>query len=105
MVEPILTLTQVSRRLGVSTSTIRLYESEGFITITRHGRHTLLTPADVEMILVIERLRSDLGVNLPAVGVILEMRRKMTALRKRLDRLEAEFNHGATEPRPPSEEE
>ena len=90
MPRPVLTITQVSRRLGVSTRTIRVYEDEGFITIERHRGRCLLGKEDVESIALIERLKSDLGVNLSGVGVILEMRRKMMEMQDRLDRMELE---------------
>jgi MerR family transcriptional regulator/heat shock protein HspR len=92
MTEVVLTITQVAERLGISRRTIRVYESEGFITVERRGNRTLLRPSDIEAILRIERLRNDLGVNLAGVGVILEMRRKMIEMQQQLDRMEREFD-------------
>ena len=40
---------------------------------------------------MIERLKSDLGVNLSGVGVILEMRQKLIDLREEMARLEWDF--------------
>jgi MerR family transcriptional regulator/heat shock protein HspR len=92
MTEVVLTITQVAERLGISRRTIRIYESEGFITVERQGNRTLLRPPDIEAILRIERLRNDLGVNLAGVGVILEMRRKLVEMQQQIDRMEREFD-------------
>ncbi|MEW5722157.1 MAG: MerR family transcriptional regulator [Thermodesulfobacteriota bacterium] len=91
MPRPILTITQVARRFGISTRTIRLYAEEGFISLERRQGRCLLRPGDVDAIARIERLKADLGVNLAGVGVILEMREKMIELRRRLVEMEREF--------------
>jgi MerR family transcriptional regulator, heat shock protein HspR len=88
MPEPILTISQVAARLGISVRTIRVYEEEGFITVERYGRHCLVRPSDVEAIAMIQRLKSDLGVNLAGIGVILEMRRTIEELQERLLEME-----------------
>lgn len=92
MPKPILTITQVARRFGISTRTIRIYEEEGFIELHRIGGRSLLKPVDVEAIAMIERLKTDLGVNLPGIGVILEMRRKMVELQLQMEAMEREFD-------------
>jgi len=91
MPDPILTITQVSRRLGISIRTIHTYEEEGFIRIERCGGRALLRPWDVESIVMIERLKSDLGVNIAGIGVILEMRRKIMTLQDRIQAMEEEL--------------
>ena len=97
MTEVVLTITQVAERLGISRRTIRIYESEGFITVERQGNRTLLRSPDIEAILRIERLRNDLGINLAGVGVILEMRRKMIEMQQHIDRMEREFDRKVRE--------
>jgi MerR family transcriptional regulator/heat shock protein HspR len=84
MPKPILTISQVAARFGISVRTIRVYEEEGFISVERYGRRCLLRPVDVEAIAMIQRLKTDLGVNLAGIGIILEMRRQIEALRERL---------------------
>ena len=91
MPEPILTVTQVARRLGVSTRTIRVYEEEGFISLERSGGRCLVPVDQVEEIIVIQRLKQDLGINHSGVGVILEMRRRLYDLQKQVDELERSF--------------
>jgi MerR family transcriptional regulator, heat shock protein HspR len=91
VVKPLVTIRQAATRLGISTRTIRIYETEGFITLARHQGRCLLTPRQIEDILTIERLKRDLGVNLAGIGVILNMRERMLELQSKLDRLEAEL--------------
>ena len=88
MPEPILTMRQVAERLGITSRTIRIYAEEGFIDMERSGRTYLLRPVDVEVITVVERLKSDLGVNLAGIGVILEMRQKMMDLQAMMEDIE-----------------
>lgn len=97
MTAVVLTITQVARRLGISTRTIRVYEAEGFIRLQRSGNRCFLGHEDVDAILRIERLRADLSVNLHGVGVILEMRRKMLDLQERMNRMEEEFERRLNE--------
>lgn len=92
MPRPILTITQVARRFGISVRTIRMYEKEGFITLERTGGRCLLRPMDVESIAMIERLKRDLGVNLPGIGVIIEMRSRMIELQERMAEMEREMD-------------
>ena len=91
MPRPVLSITQVSQRLGVSSKTIRIYEAEGFIRLERVANRCLVDPEQVAMIALIERLKADLGINLPGIGVILEMRRKMEAMQNRMDQMEQEM--------------
>ncbi|MBF0531006.1 MAG: MerR family transcriptional regulator [Deltaproteobacteria bacterium] len=92
MTRSVLTITEVARRLGIATKTIRVYEEEGFITIRRSSGRCLLEFDDLEVIVRIERLKDDLGVNLHGIGVILEMRQKIMELQSRLAEMEREFD-------------
>ena len=88
MIRPVFSISQVARRMGISTRTIRVYEEEGFIIIRRVQGRCLIAPEDVERITMIERLKADLGLNIAGIGVILEMRQKIMALQERLEELE-----------------
>jgi len=91
MLEPVLTITRVARRLGISPRTIRTYEEEGFIVLERTGNRCFIRTDDVESVVLIERLKNDLGINIAGIGVVLEMRRKMKELQDQLTKWEAEF--------------
>jgi MerR family transcriptional regulator/heat shock protein HspR len=77
--------------LGISSRTIRIYEEEGFIRVERVANKCLLDPDQVEAIALIERLKTDLGINISGIGVILEMRRKMEDMQARLNQMEREM--------------
>lgn len=93
MTKTVLTITQVARRLGVSTRTIRIYEEEGFLTLQRSAGRCLLFPEDVEVIARIERLKEDLRINLHGIGVILEMRQRIIELQTHMAEMEQEFEN------------
>ncbi len=91
MPRQIYAISRVARRLGLSVRTIRHYEKEDFFTMERISGRCYLKPGDIEIIALAERLRKDLGVNLAGVGVVLEMRQNILALKNQLDQLEADF--------------
>jgi MerR family transcriptional regulator/heat shock protein HspR len=91
MPRQIYAISRVARRLGLSVRTIRHYEEEDFFTMERISGRCYLRPGDIEIIALAERLRKDLGVNLAGVGVVLEMRQNILALKNQMDQLEADF--------------
>ncbi|MEE9555929.1 MAG: MerR family transcriptional regulator [Candidatus Adiutricales bacterium] len=91
MPRQIYAISRVARRLGLSVRTIRHYEEEDFFTMERISGRCYLRPGDIEIIALAERLRKDLGVNLAGVGVVLEMRQNILALKNQLDQLEADL--------------
>lgn len=78
---------------GLARRTLRVYEEVGLVSPASPEAHELedngpLYPEEVvETIHRIQRLRDDLGVNLPGIQVILEMRRKIIDLQTHLDEL------------------
>ncbi|MHB8766321.1 MAG: MerR family transcriptional regulator [Deferrisomatales bacterium] len=71
---------------GVTRRTLRVYEEVGLVTPAAEEEGSwLYAEESVETVQRIQRLRSDLGVNLAGVQVILEMRRKMEDLQRSLD--------------------
>ncbi len=91
MARQIYSISRVARRLGLSVSTIRHYEEEDFFTMERISGRCYLRPGDIEIIALVERLRKELGVNLAGVGVVLEMRQNIVALKSQLVQLEADL--------------
>ncbi len=68
--------------------TLRHYERLGLIAPLRtRGNVRLYTERDVELVLRIQRLMNELGVNLAAVEVILHMREQILSLRAEIERL------------------
>lgn len=71
------TLKEVVSITKVNKETILSYENEGLITPLKEEGENVYSEDDIEKIRMINRLISDLGVNLPGVEVILNMREQM----------------------------
>ena len=86
-VEETYTIGFVAKKLGISPSTIRYYEREGFLEpLLSEGGIRRYTREDIEKLAALRRLREDLGVNLAGAEVIFEMRRKMEQMQREMDR-------------------
>ncbi len=91
--EPRYVISVAAQVLGVHPQTLRLYEREGLIEPRRsRGNIRLYSDRDLERIRVMQRLTSDLGVNLAGAEVILHMRelildlhRELAVIRRELD--------------------
>lgn len=76
----------VAARAGVSVRRVQYLERAGLVEPANAGRQVrLYNEATIERIQLIERLTSDLGVNLPGAEVILNMRERMLILLDELD--------------------
>jgi DNA-binding transcriptional MerR regulator len=66
-------IAEVAKLVGVSPSTLRLWESHGLISPSRsEGDHRLLTEDDVERVRHINRLRKIQSLNLAAIKAVLK---------------------------------
>lgn len=78
---------------GLTRRTLRVYEEVGLVApaspdAQREEDNGPLYPEEVvETVRRIQRLREDLGVNLPGIQVILEMRKKIIDLQTHLEEL------------------
>ena len=68
--EPVYTIGQVARRLGLTLRALRFYESRGLIMPVRRGSTRLYGPKEVERLAVIVKAKK-LGLTLTAIGQIL----------------------------------
>jgi MerR family transcriptional regulator/heat shock protein HspR len=79
--------------LHVHPQTLRLYEREGLIEPQRsRGGIRLYSERDIERVRAIQRLTTDLGVNLAGAEVILYMRERMLELQYELEQLRRELD-------------
>lgn len=77
---------EVLESTGISRRTLRVYEEYGLvIPASGEGRRRFYPAETVETVLRIQRIRDDLGINLPGVQVILDMRRRIEELQQELE--------------------
>ncbi len=90
--EAVYSRTVAAQLAGVSLSFLRRCEREGLLRPrAMPGGGLGYTAADVRRLMRIRRLREDLGLNLPAVEVVLRLRRQVIDLLVELDELEREM--------------
>jgi MerR family transcriptional regulator/heat shock protein HspR len=82
-----LDIAETCRRLGILPADIEAMEEEGLITLAVVLDGKALPSEQMERLEMILRLQRDLGVNLPGIDVILEMRRKMIQMRREVDEI------------------
>ena len=67
--------------------TLRMYEARGLITPQRSPKNTrLYSQRDVERLRQIQRMTSELGLNLAGVETVLEMEEQVSRMRVELER-------------------
>ena len=77
--------------VGMHPQTLRIYESKGLVRPKRTAGNTrLYSERDVERLRVIQRLTTELGLNLSGVELVLKLEDQLQRLQARIDRLERE---------------
>jgi MerR family transcriptional regulator, heat shock protein HspR len=78
--------------VGMHPQTLRLYESKGLVRPGRTpGGTRLYSDADLERLRLIQRLTTELGLNLAGVEHVLRLEDELRKMRARMDRLEREL--------------
>jgi MerR family transcriptional regulator/heat shock protein HspR len=89
--EPIYVISIAARIVGMHAQTLRQYERLGLVQPKRTiGNIRMYSRADLLRLRQVQRLVSDLGVNLAGVEVILRMGEKMRQMEAELERLRNE---------------
>ena len=84
--------------VGMHPQTLRIYESKGLIRPQRTGGNTrLYSEADLERLRLIQRLTTELGLNLAGVEQVLDLQDELLRMRRRLDRMEREMRAAINE--------
>jgi MerR family transcriptional regulator, heat shock protein HspR len=84
--------------VGMHPQTLRIYEQKGLVRPQRTAGNTrLYSDLDVERLRLIQRLVSDLGLNLAGVERVLLMEDELGRLRRRLERVEKEMRRALDE--------
>jgi MerR family transcriptional regulator/heat shock protein HspR len=79
--------------VGMHPQTLRIYEARGLVRPGRTpGGTRLYSDRDLEQLQTIQRLTTELGLNLAGVQSVLALEDEMAKLRSRLDRLEREMS-------------
>jgi MerR family transcriptional regulator/heat shock protein HspR len=79
--------------LQLHPQTLRLYEREGLVEPQRtRGNIRLYSERDIERVRAIQRLTSELGVNLAGAEVILNMREMILELQDQIAELHRELD-------------
>jgi MerR family transcriptional regulator/heat shock protein HspR len=78
--------------VGMHPQTLRIYETKGLVRPKRTpGNTRLYSEADLERLRLIQRLTTELGLNLAGVERVLVLEDEVRRLRLRMERLEREL--------------
>ena len=78
--------------VGMHPQTLRMYEAKGLVRPGRTpGGTRLYSEADLERLRLIQRLTTDLGLNLAGVEHVLRLQDELRRLHARMERLEREL--------------
>ena len=78
--------------VGMHPQTLRMYEQKGLVRPGRTAGNTrLYSDADVERLRLIQRLTSELGLNLAGVESVLRLEDELARMKRRLVRMEQEM--------------
>ena len=85
-------ISAVAEKYNIHPQTLRLYEREGLLKPSRtEGNTRLYSDRDVERLRLIQRLTTELGLNLAGVERVLAMEDELQRMRRRLERMEQEM--------------
>ena len=78
--------------VGMHPQTLRIYENKGLVRPGRTpGGTRLYSERDLDRLRLIQRLTTEIGLNLAGVEQVLALEDELQRMRRRLDRMEAEM--------------
>jgi MerR family transcriptional regulator/heat shock protein HspR len=78
--------------VGMHPQTLRQYEEKGLVRPQRTAGNTrLYSEADLERLRLIQRLTTQLGLNLAGVEAVLDLEEQLQRMQSRMERLEREM--------------
>ena len=84
--------------VGMHPQTLRMYEQKGLVRPKRTAGNTrIYSDADVARLQLIQRLTTDLGLNLAGVERVLHMEDELLRMQRRLERMEQEMRRALDE--------
>jgi MerR family transcriptional regulator/heat shock protein HspR len=78
--------------VGMHPQTLRIYEQKGLVRPKRTSGNTrLYSEADLERLRTIQRLTTELGLNLAGVELVLRMEDQLRRMQRRMERIEQQL--------------
>jgi MerR family transcriptional regulator/heat shock protein HspR len=78
--------------VSMHPQTLRIYEAKGLVRPKRTpGNTRLYSEADLERLRLIQRLTTELGLNLAGVDTVMRLQDELERMRARMERLEREL--------------
>jgi MerR family transcriptional regulator/heat shock protein HspR len=89
---PLYMISVAAELVGMHPQTLRMYEAKGLVRPARTpGGTRLYSESDLERLRLIQRLTTELGLNLAGVEHVLRLEDELRRLRLRMERLEQEL--------------
>jgi MerR family transcriptional regulator, heat shock protein HspR len=89
---PIYMISVAADLVGMHPQTLRMYEQKGLVRPQRTpGGTRLYSEADVERLRIIQRLTSELGLNLAGVELVLRLEDELRKAHAQIDRLQRQL--------------
>jgi MerR family transcriptional regulator/heat shock protein HspR len=83
--------------VGMHPQTLRIYENKGLVRPKRtRGNTRLYSESDLERLRLIQRLTTELGLNLAGVEVVLRLEDELRKAHGRIERLERQLREEVT---------
>lgn len=98
--EPVYVISVAARLAGMHPQTLRQYDRLGLVSPGRSaGRGRRYSARDIEQLRTVQRLSQHEGVNLAGIKRILDLENQVSALRMRINELQAELHARETHAR------
>jgi MerR family transcriptional regulator/heat shock protein HspR len=89
---PIYMISVAAELLGMHPQTLRMYETKGLVRPHRTpGGTRLYSEADVERLRIVQRLTSELGLNLAGVELVLRLEDELRKAHAQIERLQQQL--------------
>ena len=90
---PIYMISVAAELVGMHPQTLRLYENKGLVRPKRTpGGTRLYSEADVERLRIIQRLTTEVGLNLAGVELVLRLEDELRKAHARVERLQQQLH-------------
>ncbi len=89
---PIYMISVAAELVGMHPQTLRMYETKGLVRPQRTpGGTRLYSEADVERLRIVQRLTTELGLNLAGVDLVLRLEDELRKAHAQIERLQAQL--------------